>query len=94
MSHEREISSLGALVKEAGVLDEDSGIRLSGTLRGQRCLLFITRFGSRYTMMAYSVKKGSGMPDRRLETREFDTPAALASALRGVVGARIRAYIY
>jgi hypothetical protein len=81
-------------MNEARVLDEDSGIRLSGTLRGQRCLVFVTRFGPRYTMMAYSVKKGSGTPDRRLETTELNSPAALAAALRKVVGRRVRAYIY
>jgi hypothetical protein len=81
-------------MNEARVLDEDSGIRLSGSLGGQRCLVFVTRFGSRYTMMAYSVKEGSGTPDRRLETTELDTPAALAAALRRIVGRRVQAYIY
>jgi len=81
-------------MKEAQVLDEDSGIRLAGTLGGKRCLIFVTRFGPRYTVMAYSVKEGTGTPDRRLETVELDTIAALASALRRVVGPRVRAYVY
>ena len=94
MPYEREVSSFSGLMNEARVLDEDSGIRLSGTLGGQRCLVFVTRFGPRYTMMAYSVKERSGTPDRRLKTIELDTPAALAAALRRVVGRRVRAFIY
>jgi hypothetical protein len=94
LPYEREVTSFSGLMKEARVLDEDSGIRLSGTLRGQRCLVFVTRFGPRYTMMVYSLKAGTGTPDKRLETIGIDTPAALAKALRPVVGARVRAYIY
>ena len=81
-------------MKEARVLDEDSGIRLAGTLGGQKCLVFVTRFGLRYTMMVYSVKRTTGTPDRRLETIELDTPVALAAALRRVAGAHARGYIY
>ena len=94
MPYERGVSSFSGLMKEARVLDEDSGIRLTGILGGQKCLVFVTRFGHRYTMMTYSVKAGTGTPDRRLETIELDGPGALARALRTVVGARVRAYIY
>jgi len=91
---EREVSSFGDLMKEAAVLDEDSGIRLPGTRGGQKCLVFVTRFGPRYTLMVYSVKKGTGTPDKRLETAELDDPKALARALRTVAGRQVRAYIY
>ena len=94
MSYEREVFSFSGLMKETRVLDEDSGIRLVGTFGGAKCLVFVTRFGPRYTMMVYSVKRTDGTPEKRLETIELDTPEALAAALRRVAGARIRAYIY
>jgi hypothetical protein len=91
---ERGVFSFNALMREARVLDEDSGIRIEGNLGGQRCLAFVTRFGRRYTIMTYTVEDGTGTPGRRLKTTEVETPAALSTELRKVVGARVRAYIY
>jgi hypothetical protein len=94
MVYEREVISFQGLMREVHALDEDSGIRLAGIRGGRECLVFVTRFGSKYTIMAYSMKKGSGEPDKRLETVEVGSPAALGKVIRGVVGKRVRAYVY
>ena len=91
---ERGVSTFSALMREARVLDEDAGIRFAGDLRGEKCMVFVTRFGPRYTIMAYSTKGRTGIPDRRLETTEVETPAALSTALRKLVGSSVRAYVY
>jgi hypothetical protein len=92
--HEREVSSFRGLMDEARVLDEDSGIRLDGFLDGQKCLVFVTRFGPTYTLMAYNVDGHTGTPRRRLKTVEVNTTLALASVLRSLVGRSVRAHIY
>ena len=92
--YEKEVKSFDDLMKAAGVLDADSGIRLIGESEGRECLVFVTRLGRRFTMMTYSVKARTGTPGRRLGVVEFDSVEALAEALRKVAPRRIRAYVY
>ena len=94
MFYEKEVTSLDDLVKAVKVLDEDSGIRLIGERNGRRCLVFVTRFGERFTMMTYSMVRKTGAPGRRLDVVEFDGGEAVAAALRRVAPGRIRAYVY
>jgi hypothetical protein len=81
-------------VRAVGVLDEDSGIRLIGEKSGRECLVFVTRFGNRYTMMTYAVIGKTGGPGRRLGVEEFDGVDAVARALRSATPGRTRAYVY
>jgi len=92
--YEEEVTSFDDLLKAAKVLDEDSGIRLIGERNGRRCLVFVTRFGGRFTMMTYSMVRKTGAPGRRLDAVEFDDVDAFADALRRVAPSRIRAYVY
>jgi hypothetical protein len=92
--YEKEVRSFQALMRVVRVLDEDSGIRMMGELGRRRCLVFVTRFGRRFTMMTYSVVGNTGTPGRRLEAAEVDSVEALAEALRKVAPRRIRAYVY
>jgi len=92
--YERGVSSFEDLVRAVKVLDEDSGIRLIGERSGRKCLVFVTRFGGRYTMMTYAVKGKTGVPGRRLGAEEFNGVEAVADALRRVAPGRIRAYVY
>ena len=94
MFYEREVTSLDELAKVVRVLDEDSGIRLVGERNGRKCLVFVTRFGERYTMMMYAIVRKTGAPGRRLEVVEFDGVDAVARALRSAAPGRIRAYVY
>ena len=94
MFYEREVASLDELAKVVRVLDEDSGIRLVGERSGRKCLVFITRFGERYTMMTYAMVRKTGAPGRRLGVVEFDGADAVTRALRSATPGRIRAYVY
>lgn len=94
MFYEKEVSSFSELVREARVLDEDSGIRLIGALGGRKCIVFVTRFGSKYTVMTYSTKGTKGTPGKRLETVEVDTVEALAEALGKVMPHHVQAWVY
>jgi len=92
--YEKEVTSFDDLVKAVKVLDEDSGVRLIGESSGRKCLVFVTRFGERYTMMTYAVKGKTGAPGRRLGAVEFDDVNAVTDALRRVAPGRLRAYVY
>ena len=94
MFYEEEVTSFDDLVKVIKVLDEDSGIRLIGGVSGRKCLLFVTRFGDRYTVMTYAMKSETGAPGKRLGVVEFDGVDAVAEALRRAAQGRIRAYVY
>ena len=92
--YEQELTSFAELAKRLRVLDQDSGLRLIGRSGGKRVLVFVTRFGQRYTAMTYGVRKGAVAPSRRLQTMEFDTVEGLERALKGLVSGRVRAWVY
>ena len=94
MFYEKEVTSFDALLKAVRVLDEDSGIRLICERHGRKCLVFVTRFGERYTMMTYAVTAKGGAPGRRLGVQEFIGANAAAEALRRAAPGRVRAYVY
>jgi len=92
--YEKKVTSFGALVNAVEVLDEDSGIRLDGVRNGKKCLVFVTRFGTSYTMMTYSLAGKTGEPGKRLGVLEFDGVDAVAAELRSTAPGRIRAFVY
>ena len=92
MFYERKLSSFPELLRCLRVLDQDAGIRVSGEVGGKKALLFVTRFGARYTLMSYSVSGGG--PGKRLQALEFDSPDAAGEALKKVVPGRLRACVY
>ncbi|MDV3244697.1 MAG: hypothetical protein LYZ66_05950 [Nitrososphaerales archaeon] len=93
--YERKIASFGALIREAGVMDADSGIRLVGRYSGRRCYAFVTRFGSRYTVMIYGIqRRKGGPPGRRLESEEAEGLEGLRTLLKRLVSRRVEAYAY
>jgi hypothetical protein len=92
--YEKEVRSLDALVRAVRVLDEDSGIRLVGERKGKECLVFVTRFGPKYTVMTYGMKGKTGAPGRRLDAVEVDGADAAARVIRSAAPRRIRAYVY
>lgn len=93
MIYEREVTSFQALMKGLRTLDQDAGIRLSGESAGKNVLVFVTRFGDRYTLMTYSKMK-NGAPGKRLRMLEFDSIEGLARALKHVASTPLHAWIY
>jgi hypothetical protein len=92
--YEKVVTSFDELIRAVKVLDEDSGIRLIGKYGGRECLVFVTRFGQRFTIMTYTMDAKTGMPGRRLEAMEVDSVEALAKTLRKFAQRRVRAYVY
>ena len=92
MFYEDEVTSFKELERRLGTLDQDAGVRIiTGTGR-KRFLLFVSRFGERFTMMAYTMKKG--VPGKRLQTLEFDGLASLEAALKKFVKGGLHAWVY
>ncbi|MDV3292992.1 MAG: hypothetical protein LYZ70_01835 [Nitrososphaerales archaeon] len=95
MFYERRIGSLGALTKEATVMDADSGIRVVGKYAGRKCYAFVSRSGSRYAVMIYEIKAGKGrLPGKRLVSDEVEGVESLRRLLKKVIGGRVEAYAY
>jgi len=93
--YERRIGGLAALVREAETMDSDAGIRVAGRFAGRRCYAFVTRFGSRYTVMVYERKAGSeGGLGRRLASEELESVEGLKVLFRKIAPGRIEAFAY
>jgi len=92
--YEKELTSVEALARAIRTLDEDSGVRLIGVREGRECLVFVTRFGRRYTVMTYGMNGKIGAPGKRLDVVEVDGAEAAIRALRGVVPGSVRAFVY
>ncbi|MDE1852317.1 MAG: hypothetical protein KGI38_01085 [Thaumarchaeota archaeon] len=93
MFYEQELASFADLMKRLRVLDQDSGVRLVGGSARRSFLVFVTRFGPRYTVMTYTMNK-VGIPGRKLESIEFGTLKGLEGTLRKFVPGRLRAWVY
>lgn len=93
MFFEQPLTSFAQLARMVRSLDQDAGIRVVGKYGGKGVLVFVTRFGEKYTMMTYT-KSGTGRPGRRLSTAEFDAPEDVGAALRELGGGRLRAWLY
>ncbi|MDG7006915.1 MAG: hypothetical protein JRN06_01575 [Nitrososphaerota archaeon] len=94
MLYEQPLKSFSELVERLRSLDQDAGIRLVGRSGGKRVLVFVTRFGPKYTMMTYTVRPRTGTPLKKLDTREFDSPEGVGAALRTLVRGRLQAWLY
>ena len=94
MLYEEKVTSFSELAKRLRVMDQDAGVRLIGGYGRKEFLVFVTRFGTKFTMMRYSMTRGSRTPGRRLETLELETFEQLKTALRKIVHGRVRAWIY
>ena len=95
MFYERRIDSLEALIKEAASMDADAGLRILGRYNGRNCYAFVTRFGTRYTIMVYGrMPDGGVLPGAKLAVVEVDGIRGLKSVLGKVVGHTVKAYAY
>jgi hypothetical protein len=91
--YEDKVTSLPDLARRLRTLDQDAGVRVIGGSGKQRTLLFVTRFGPKYTMMKYTVGRG-GMPGRRLQTLEIGSPEGVEEEVRKEVKGRLQAWVY
>ena len=94
MLYEEKLNSFPELLERLRSLDQDAGIRVVGVSSGKRVLVFVTRFGGRYTAMTYGATSKKGTPGRRLGTREFASAHEVTVALQKVVRGRLRAWLY
>lgn len=94
MLYEKLLASHAELARTLRSLDQDAGVRVVGKLGGKKVLVFVTRFGPKYTMMAYGVRPRTGSPGRRLATSEFDSADGVEAALMAMAPGRLRAWLY
>ncbi len=95
MIYEKRLRSLPALRRELERLDGDAGVRLVGRFEGRRCLAFITRFGSTYTVLVYSAKGTTNpSPGAKVASKESDDVKELVRYLEPIAGAKVDAYSY
>jgi len=88
MIFEEAIGSPGELPREIGLLDYDSGIRLSVKYRGASAYAFITRGGEgEYLMAIYDYRDENGVPapDRLLLFRRFRTVKSIIGFLAKLI---------
>jgi hypothetical protein len=91
--YEDRVASFADLAKRLRGLDQDSGVRLVGGSGSSRFLVFVTRFGPKYTVMTYTMGR-NGTPGNRLETLDFEGLKDLEGALRALVKDPLRAWVY
>jgi hypothetical protein len=93
--YEKRLGSVSAMRRELESLDGDAGMRVAGRYGGVGCLAFVTRFGTVYTVMVYSVKGGRrGVPREKLATREYTSLEEVVALLRSISGPRVDACAY
>lgn len=95
MFYEKHVATLKALMREAGTMDPDAGIRLAGRYGGRNCYCFVTKFGGAFTAMIYAKGRGAkGPPGELLDSLELRGSAQLGRLLREVAGSKVDAYVY
>ena len=92
MFYEERVTSQAELRKRVRALDQDAGVRLIAGSGKHRYLMFLTRFGRKYTVMKYSMGR-SGAPGKRLQTTEFDDLGAVENILT-TLEKPLRAWVY
>ena len=96
MFYEKSVNSFSKLMREARLLDLDSGIRSYATYHGRRCFVFITRSARGYTLMVYGrrLRGTNEFPQGRLLVKEFPTEGELGGFVQGLVERPVKAFVY
>lgn len=95
MFYEKHVTSLKGLMKEAGTMDPDAGMRLRGRYGGEGCYCFVTKFGEVFTVMVYARPAGrKSAPGRLLASFELKSAGRLEKLFRQVCGPKVDAYVY
>lgn len=93
MYYEDKVTSFPDLARRLRSLDQDAGVRVIGGSGKQKILLFVTRFGPKYTMMTYTLRR-SGTPGRRLQSLELEGFEGVEEELRKLVKGQLKAWVY
>jgi hypothetical protein len=91
--YEDKVTAFPDLARRLRTLDQDAGVRVIGGSGRQKILLFVTRFGPKYTMMTYTLGK-EGTPGRRLQTIELGSSEDVEEEVRKRVKGRLQAWVY
>lgn len=95
MLYERRVDTFARLMKEVRRLDSDAGIRLLGTYKGRRCLVFVSRSAVGYAAIVCSLLKAPDVaPGRKILAVEFDQTRELGKFLQSLTGEQVQAYVY
>ncbi|MDE1857749.1 MAG: hypothetical protein KGI26_01605 [Thaumarchaeota archaeon] len=92
MFYEERVTSQAELKRRVRALDQDAGVRLIAGSGRHRYLMFVTRFGRKYTVMTYSMGR-SGAPGKRLQTTEYDDLGVVERILTAL-DRPLRAWVY
>lgn len=94
MFYEEKVTTFADLAKRLRALDEDAGVRLIGGAGRKKFLVFVTRFGPRYTTMTYTMGR-DGAPEKKIETLEVEGFKALVVQLRKFAAeGKVQAWVY
>jgi len=95
MLYEKRVGSFTRLMKEIRILDSDAGIRMLGTYRGKKCLVFLSKSAGGFTAIVCAVSgTRNPLPGRRLLAVEFAHMSELAKFLRSVTTGHVQAFVY
>ena len=93
MFYEDRVASFSDLTRRLRVLDQDGGIRLIGGSGRGKFLAFVTRSGSKYTVMTYTMGR-TGTPTKRLQTLELEGFDVMKRTLRTLIKGQLQAWVY
>ncbi|HME19694.1 MAG TPA: hypothetical protein VKF15_08175 [Nitrososphaerales archaeon] len=93
MYYEDKVTSFPDLARRLRSLDQDAGLRVIGGSGKQKILMFVTRFGPKYTIMTYTLRR-KGTPGRRLQTLELENFEGVEEEVRKAVKGQLQAWVY
>ncbi len=74
MFYEKKLASFNAFVKEAQIMDMDSGIRVHARYKGKKVFVFVSKSTDHYAIVVYSLKRHgkSDFPGKQIMIREVN----------------------
>jgi hypothetical protein len=93
--YEKHVGSFSRLMSEVRRLDSDAGVRVLGSFRGRRCLIFLTRSVDGYVLILCAASKGERpLPGRRLGAEHFNNASEVQAFLRNATRGHVDAFVY
>lgn len=93
--YEKHVGSFSSLMSEVRRLDSDAGVRLLGSFKGRRCLIFLTRSVDGYVLILCAASRGKRpLPGRRLAAEHFDNASQVQVFLKEATRGHVDAFVY
>ena len=93
--YEKHVDSFSRLMSEVRRLDSDAGVRLLGSFKGRRCLIFLTRSVDGYVLILCAASGGENpLPGRRLGAEHFDNLSQVEAFLKDATKGHTNAFVY